>query len=268
VSQFVRKLGADDNSGGANLIFSDSTSGGRVDCETARDSGEVDGVRLPKEAYYACAVMFRSDPQVHIIGHWNYQAGTRKTVYVVANGDAVELFVNGRSLGLGQVSDRFLFTFPAVKWEPGEIRAVATHRGSPWASESLRTSGPPVALRMTPIVGPGGLRADGSDVALIDVEAVDADGNRCPTFQQRVDFRCRGPAVWRGGWNSGRVDSTNNLFLDLECGINRVAVRAGFSPGRITVRARSAGLRTATLAIDSLPIDAANHFASGVSIDR
>jgi beta-galactosidase len=260
VSQYVRKLGAADNSGGANLIFSDSTSGGRVDCETARDSGEVDGVRLPKEAYYACAVMFRGDPQVHIIGHWNYPAGTRKAVYVVANGDAVELFLNGRSLGPGRRTDQFLFTFPDVLWEPGEIRAVATMKGRPWASGSLQTAGPPVALRLTPIVGPGGLRADGSDVALIDVEAVDAEGRRCPTFQQRVDFRCRGPAVWRGGWNSGRADSTNNLFLDLECGINRVAARAGFSPGRITVRARSAGLGSATVAIDSVPVAAANGF--------
>jgi beta-galactosidase len=263
VSQYVRKIGAADNCGGANLIFSDSTSGGRVDCETARDSGEVDGVRLPKEAYYACAAMFRADPQVHIVGHWNYPAGTRKAVYVVANGDAVELFVNGRSLGLGRVSDRFLFTFPDVPWESGEIRAVATMRGRRWASQSLRTAGPAVELRLTPIAGPGGLRADGSDVALIDVEAVDAEGNRCPTFQQRVDFRCRGPAVWRGGWNSGRVDSTNNLFLDLECGINRVALRAGFAPGQITIRARSAGLKSATLAIDSVPVEAKDGFTKG-----
>jgi beta-galactosidase len=260
VSQYVRKIGAADNCGGANLIFSDSTSGGRVDCETARDSGEVDGVRLPKEAYYACAAMFRGDPQVHIIGHWNYPAGTRKAVYVVANGDAVELFVNGGSIGFGRMSDRFLFTFPDVHWESGEIRAVATMQGRPWASQSLRTAGPAVALRLTPIVGPGGLRADGSDVALIDVEAVDAQGKRCPTFQQRVDFQFRGPGVWRGGWNSGRVDSTNNLFLDLECGVNRVAVRAGFAPGQISVRARSSGLRSATLSIDSVPVDAAGGF--------
>jgi beta-galactosidase len=161
------------------------------------------------------------------------------------------------------MSDRFLFTFPDVPWEPGEIRAVATMQGRPWASHSVRTAGPAVALRLTPIVGPGGLRADGSDVALIDVEAVDARGNRCPTFQQRVDFRFRGPAVWRGGWNSGRVDSTNNLFLDLECGINRVAVRAGTAPGKITVRARSAGLVTATIAIDSVPVDATDGFTRG-----
>ena len=60
--------------------FSDSTSGGRNTAEVSRTSGEVDGVRLPKEAYYVCQTMFRDDPQVHIIGHWNYPAGTKKTV--------------------------------------------------------------------------------------------------------------------------------------------------------------------------------------------
>jgi beta-galactosidase len=260
VSQYVRKLGGANHSGGANWIFSDTTSGGRVDCETARDSGEVDGVRLPKEAYYACAVMFSRRPAVHIIGHWNYPAGTRKTVYVVANGDGVELFVNGRSLGLGKVSDRYLFTFPGVAWEPGEIRAVAYLHNIVCATESVRTTGAPVALRLTPILGPAGLQADGSDVALIDVEAVDADGHRCPTVQQRVDFDCDGPGVWRGGWNSGRIGSINNLNLDLECGINRVSVRSGSAPGRITVSARSAGLAPASITLESLPVPTTGGF--------
>ena len=59
VRQYVRKIGALEHSGGANWIFSDSTSGGRVPAEVARASGEVDGVRLPKEAYYVCQAMFR-----------------------------------------------------------------------------------------------------------------------------------------------------------------------------------------------------------------
>src|SRR5439155_4196392 len=42
ISHYVKKLGANDHCGGANWIFSDSTSGGRVPCEVARASGEVD----------------------------------------------------------------------------------------------------------------------------------------------------------------------------------------------------------------------------------
>ena len=254
VSHYVRKLGAEEHSGGANWIFSDSTSGGRVATEVARASGEVDGVRLPKEAYYVCRAMFRDDPQVHIIGHWTYPAGTRKAVYVTSNADEVELFLNGRSLGRGAVSDKYLFTFPQVSWEPGELKAVAYKAGKQVAADVKLTAGKPVALRMTPITAPGGLRADGSDVVLIDVEAVDAEGRRHPTFQQRADFVTKGPGVWRGGYNSGKIRSTNNTYLDLEAGVNRVAVRATRAAGKITVEARSAGLRPATLVVESRPM--------------
>jgi beta-galactosidase len=251
-------LGAPNHCGGANWIFSDSTSGGRVACEVARVSGEVDGVRLPKEAYYVCQAMFRTDPQVHIIGHWNYPAGTKKTVYVASNGDVVELFVNGKSLGRAEPTDRYLFTFPDVVWAPGEIKAVAYTNQVPAATATLRTAGPAVALRVTPITGPGGLQADGSDVALFDVEAVDAQGERCPTVQQRVDFELTGPATWLGGYNSGKTNSVHRPFVDLECGINRVAIRAGRQPGTITLRARSEGLQPANLAIEAAAFEVAH----------
>ena len=45
-------------------------------------------------------------------------------IYVTSNCQDVELFANGKSLGHGKVSDRYLFTFPDVAFEPGEIKAV------------------------------------------------------------------------------------------------------------------------------------------------
>jgi beta-galactosidase len=254
VAQYQRKLGSTEHAGGANWIFSDTTSGGRNVVEVARASGEVDGVRLPKEAFFACRALFRSDPQLHIIGHWNYSEGTKKSIYVVSNCDTVELFINGRSLGLGKVSDQYLFTFTDVAWEPGEIKAVAFSAGKAVITQRKHTVGPPVALRLTPVLGPAGFEADGADVALIDIEAVDATGERCPTFQQRVDFEFSGPAVWRGGYNSGKIKSTNNLFLDLECGINRVALRATRTSGRIVVKATSAEHLSGEITIEALAV--------------
>jgi beta-galactosidase len=199
ISQYMTKLGKPYHCGGANWIFSDSTSGGRVGCEVARTSGEVDGARLPKEAYYVCRTMFHNDPQVHIIGHWTYPEGTKKAVYVASNCEDVELFLNGTSLGHGKMSERYLFTFPAIAWQPGELKAVAYNGIKPVVSQTKHTVGAPVAVRMTPLLGPAGFQADGSDIALVDVEVVDEKGERCPTFQQRVDFDFDGPGVWRGG---------------------------------------------------------------------
>jgi beta-galactosidase len=251
IEQFVTKLGAAYHCGGAKWIFSDTTSGGRVGCEVARVSGEVDGMRLPKEAYYVCRAMFRSDPQVHIIGHWTYPAGTRKNVYVASNGEEVELLLNGKSLGRQRPTNRFLFTFPELAWEPGELKAIAYRAGKMVAIESKHTVGEPIALRLSPILGPRGLLADGSDIALIDVEAVDANGERCPTFQKRVDFELTGAGTWRGGYNSGKTNSINNTFLELECGINRVAIRATRAPGAIVLTARCGQLKTASITVTS-----------------
>lgn len=261
VAQYVTKLGAENHCGGANWIFSDSTSGGRDAVEVTRASGEVDGARLPKEAYYVCQTMFRNDPQIHIIGHWNYPAGTKKTVYVTSNCGDVELFVNGKSLGHGKNSDRYLFTFENVEWQPGEIKAVAYQNRKEIISESKHTVGPAVALKLTPIFGPDGLQANGSDVALLDVEAVDAKGERCPTFQQRVDFDISGPGVWRGGYNSGKTNSINHPFLDLECGINRVAVRSTAEAGDITVAVHGSNLKPATTTIRSGKFAVENGYA-------
>ncbi|HTR43620.1 MAG TPA: DUF4982 domain-containing protein [Pseudomonadales bacterium] len=262
VSQYVDKVGASSHSGGANWIFSDSTSGGRNRAEVSRASGEVDGVRLPKEAYYVCQTMFRDDPQVHIIGHWNYPAGTHKTIYVTSNCSNVELFVNGTSLGHGVKSDNYLFTFTNVAFAPGVIKAVASNNGAVAATDAITTAGEPMALRLTAMTGPDGLQADGSDIALIDVEAIDAKGERCPTFRERVDFSCEGPAIWRGGYNSGVPGSIGQQHLLLEDGINRVAVRSILAPGDVSVTATCAGLKPATIVIPSHKFAVADGYAT------
>jgi len=56
--------------------------------------------------------------------------------------------------------------------------------------------------RLTLYPGRKGLPACGSDAALIDYEAVDAQGRRGPTDRARVDFDITGPAIRRGGLNS------------------------------------------------------------------
>ncbi|HUO09945.1 MAG TPA: DUF4982 domain-containing protein [Phycisphaerae bacterium] len=248
-----------DTCGGAKWIFSDTTSGGRDPAEVARASGQVDGVRLPKPAFYALRVMYNEKPDVYIVGHWNYPAGTTKTVYVIGNGDSAELKLNGKSLGkITTPTDHWVFPFKDITFTPGTLEAISCKNGHDVAHYSLKTAGEPKSVKLTPITGPGGLRADGSDVLLIDAEVVDADGNRCPTFNGRIDFSATGPAIWRGGYNSGKNNSINNTFLDIEAGINRVSIRSTLTPGIIHVEARIANLDPASIDIDSKPINITN----------
>jgi beta-galactosidase len=108
------------------------------------------------------------------------------------------------------------------------------------------------------------MRADGEDIALIDVEVVDAKGERCPTDDARIDFAwssvgrtvsAMGPAIWRGGYNSGRLNSTNNLYLNTEDGINRVAMRSTLMPGTVKLTATREGLQPATVTFDTKPVE-------------
>jgi beta-galactosidase len=251
--------------GYASIYFSDSNADGRQDSsEVCRVSGKVDSVRLPKEIYYVYRVMQNPQPDLHIIGHWTYPAGTTKTVYVAASHcDAVELFVNGKSAGkVTQPTDGYIYSFPNIAFQPGAIEAIATANGKPVARQRIETAGPPAALRLTSITGPGGLRADGADIALFDIETVDAQGRRCPTDEARVDFKLTGPAIWRGGYNSGIPGSTNNLYLNTECGINRVAIRSTLQPGAITLTATRAGLVSATAEVDAIPVKMVEGLAS------
>jgi len=252
----------------AVLVFDKWTANadGRQDSsEVCRVSGKVDAVRLPKEAYFAERVMQSEKPDIHIIGHWTYPANTTKTMNVIANNvDSVEFFVNGASRGkVTQPENGYLYAFPNIAFTPGAIKAVGYKGGVAVAQHELKTAGAPAAIKLTLHTAPGGFRADGQDVALIDFEVVDANGERCPTDDARVDFTwnsvgrtvsATGPAVWRGGYNSGRPNSTNNLYLNTECGINRVAMRSTLMPGTITLTAKREGLKPATITFDSKPV--------------
>ncbi|UOG77326.1 DUF4982 domain-containing protein (plasmid) [Hymenobacter tibetensis] len=244
------------NSGGVNIVFSDTNTHYRG-AENYRRSGEVDALRIAKDGFYAHQVMWDGwvEPEkqrTHIIGHWNYQAGVTKDVTVVSSGEKVELLLNGKSLGFGEQSHRFLYTFKNVAWQPGTLRAVSYNSQGQKASEAEhQTAGAPVALRLTPIVSPAGLHATGADLALVQVEVVDAQGRRCPTALDMVSFTLTGAAEWRGGLAQGPDNHILSKSLPVEGGVNRVLLRTTAKAGTIKLQATAAGLKSAALSLKS-----------------
>ncbi len=194
-------------------------------------------------------------PRAYIAGHWNYQPGTKKNVYVISNAEKVQLFINGKSLGTGEQSNRFLFTFKNVEWQPGMITAVGYDlNGRKITSVAKKTAAQPVALRLSPRTGPAGFRADGADVALVEVEVVDAAGNTCPTALDTVNFSLEGPAEWRGGIAQGPDNFVLAKSLPVENGVNRVIIRSLPQDGNIVLRATAAGLKPASITLVSQPV--------------
>jgi hypothetical protein len=259
------------SAGGVNIIFSDSNTHHRG-AENYRRSGEVDAMRIAKDAYFANQVMWDgwvdvNERYMQIVGHWNYAPGTRKNVYVVSGADRVQLFLNERSLGVGERSSHFLFTFKDIEWQPGYLEAKGYYADGLTMLRAWETTGPPVAIRLTPHTGPSGFKADGADLALVDVEVVDAEGNRCPTALNMLDFTLSGPAEWRGGIAQGPDNYILAKSLPVEGGINRVIIRAATQGGKIVVEARSVGLKPATLELVSRPVAIENGLSLSMPAD-
>ena len=246
------------NGGGVKIIFSDSNTHARGS-QNYRTSGAVDSMRLPKDDFYTQQVMWDGwvdveRPRVYILGHWNYEANVKKPVYVVSSAERVELFVNDQSKGFGEQSSRFLYTWKEVQFEPGEIKAVGYHAtGKRLCNTEKRTAGKPAAIKLTAHTSPVGFRADGADLALVDLEIVDSHGNRCPTALNLIKFRLEGPAEWRGGIAQGPDNYILSKELPVECGINRVILRSQPQAGKISLNASSAGVKSSRVDIVSSP---------------
>ena len=226
------------SSGGVKIVFSDTNTHHRGELHY-RTSGVVDAMRISKDAFYVHQVMWNGwvepeEAKTYIVGHWNYDKGTKKPVYVVSTADEVKLFLNGKSLGKGRQSYHYLFTFDDVPFEPGTLEAVASD-GSRFR---LETVGEPYQLKLTAIENPEGTKADGADMVLFQVEVVDRQGRRCPLDDRLVHFELWGEAKWIGGITSG-------MNLPVECGVNRVLVRTTTTPGEINLSAYAEGVKPA-----------------------
>jgi len=246
--------------GGVQIFFADGDSFTRS-VDPFRRSGSVDGMRIPKDAYFCNQTMWSNTPElwtegkpsVFLPGHWNYPSGTVKPIFVfVSPGvEKVKLSINGKPVAGGQRTNKFLFTFPNVKWEPGNIEAIGFDvAGNQIARMSHETSGNPADLRMKVIQSPEGLRADGSDLVIIETEVVDKKGRRAPLAQNLIKYQVEGNAVWRGGiWEEEVLKYSNSKELPVLNGIHRVVIRSTEQQGLIKVTATSAGLKATTVLI-------------------
>ena len=245
------------SSGGVKIVFSDTNTHGRSEMNY-RTSGVVDAMRIEKDAFYANQVMWNSWVDIqhkasYIIGHWNYPAGVVKDVYVVSTSPVVELLVNGKSVGRSTKADAsFIHTFRDVHYEAGEVKAVsyASDSVTVESEASHKTAGAPDHLKLTLMQNPdGGMKADGADLALIQVEVVDKHGQRCPLDNRFIHWSLEGEGEWRGGIAKS-PDLDNYILskdLPVEAGVSRVLVRSTAKAGGIRLVARAKDMEDAVL---------------------
>src|SRR5262249_39078674 len=144
--------------------------------------GIIDLCGFKKDRFYLYQARWRPDlPMVHILPHWNWpdRNGQVTPVHVYTSGDEAELFLNGRSLGRQKLAPlHYRLRWDEVKYEPGELRAVAYKNGRQWATATVRPTGPASTLRLQ--ADRWHLKADGADLAFVTVSIVDVQGSVVP----------------------------------------------------------------------------------------
>ena len=261
------------NSGGAKIIFSDTQTHGRS-ADNYRVSGVVDPMRVPKDAFFAHQVMWDGwvddlKPRTYIVGHWNYrQDEVIPTVYVVSNADSVVLVQNGRKIAPTEHKYRFLYVFKNLKFTAPKLTAVGMDRsGRELSSYTLETAGPADHLKLTAIENPTGWKADGADLALVQVEVVDKQGRRCPLDNTLIKFELDGPAEWRGGIAKGRDNHVLSDTLPVECGVNRVMLRSLTKAGTVRLTAKAEGMADAVITLTTAPVEVEGGLSSWLPSD-
>ncbi len=200
--------------------------------------GIIDMCGFPKDTFYYYKSWWGKDPVLHLFPHWNFEGreGDEIPVWVHSNLDSIELFVNGQSQGsknvphLGHVEWK-------IRYEPGSIEARGTKDGKVVLTDKRETTGEAVAIRLT--ADRTEIDANGEDVAVITVEALDKDGRPVPTAQNPVNFHVSGEGALIGVGNGDPncQESDKEPKRSLYNGLAQVILQSTKQAGVIQIKA-------------------------------
>jgi beta-galactosidase len=147
---------------------------------------------FPKDLFYYYQAVWQNQPVLHLFPHWNWpgREGQEINVFCDSNCEEVELFLNGQSLGRKTVKAGSVLSWP-VKYAPGTLLARGYKGGREILTNQVQTTGEPVAVGLAPHKST--IQADGEDLAIITVQANDAQGRLVPTASSEIDFTLAGP---------------------------------------------------------------------------
>ncbi len=224
--------------------------------------GIIDLASIPKDRYWLYRSKWnKKDNTLHVLPHWTWpgREGEVTPVFVYTDSPKAELFLNGKSLGVREKNDsttlnRYRLMWNDVRYEPGELRVVAyDSEGNPAGEQTIRTAGKPYRLVLDS--SSTTLRADGDDLAYVTVRVEDKEGNVVPDATDLVQFEVKGSGKYRAAANG---DPTSlDLFhlpkMPLFAGAATAIVQSANNPGRVTLRAKAKGLKSAEITFDVLP---------------
>lgn len=253
------------------------------------NQGVFDLSLQPKPDAYFVKSMFTDEPTVHIgvieksggniqwnginvsagklSENWNREAGEKVSLYTYTNGDEVELFLNGKSLGVKKNCNdpklRARIKWDNIAYAPGTLVAVAKKNGKVVARHQIETTGEAVALKLVPDVETW--HADGKDLMHVRIYAVDKKGRRVLNMKDakafdKLTFTVKGDAnivaVDNGNIASdelhiGKTQLEKTIQRNLFQGSALVILRAGNKPGKIELSVAGEKMKAKKLVLNT-----------------
>jgi beta-galactosidase len=215
--------------------------------------GAVDLCGIPKDRFYLYKSYWKTDETtIHILPHWNWEnrIGQNVPVFVYTNGDAAELFLNGKSLGKRSKNpksknsiERFRLMWNEVVYQPGTLKVVVYKEGQILGEKTLKTAGKPTQIRLSP--DKKTLKADGNDLSYVLIEALDSEGNLCPLADAKIEIQVSGEGKLKavGNGNPQSFEPFHSQTVQLFYGKAMLIVGSEMKTGTVKINATSKDLK-------------------------
>jgi beta-galactosidase len=214
--------------------------------------GAVDLCGIPKDRYFLYKSYWKPEENtLHILPHWNWEnrIGQNVPVFVYTNGDAAELFLNGKSLGKKWKNpkstnsiERFRLMWNDVVYSPGELKVIVYKEGVRIGEKTLKTAQKQYQIRLSP--DRNSIKADGNDLSFVLIEALDKEGNFCPMADMKVTIQVsgNGKIIALGNGNPQSFEPFHTETVQLFYGKAMLIVGKSTKSGSMQIQANAEGL--------------------------
>jgi beta-galactosidase len=175
--------------------------------------GMLDQCGFAKDNVHYLKSWWTDKTTLHIFPHWNWPGKEGQEINVVAysNCDAVELFVNKKSLGKKTVEKNGHLEWK-VKYIPGTVEAVGYKNGKKTITDKVVTTGIPDQINLA--ADKNILYNNSRDIAMVTVEVLDKNGLHVPDADNEISFAIKGPGKIIGVGNGDPSSLEADKFLE------------------------------------------------------
>jgi beta-galactosidase len=214
--------------------------------------GIIDLAGFPKDAFYMYQSEWTDKPMLHIFPHWNWKEGQKIDIWAYYNNaDEVELFLNGKSLGIKKKTGEDLHISWPLVFKAGELKAISRKDGKEVLTKIINTAGSPAKIILE--ANRSEIKANGKDLSFITVKVMDKDGNLCPNADNKINFTIEGEGKLAGVDNGSQtsMESFKASFRNAFHGLCLAVIQSKQKTGTIILKANSNGLESASIVINT-----------------